>query len=425
MKKHPLVLCIQISLAYAIHKETICLSSNPCYYTDHQFLCFLINVYAMKTARENLKILIIEDMEDDVELVKRVLTKEGIPFTIYCVDQRDEYLKGLMEFKPNVILSDHSLPQFNSVEALEICHRIGVDVPFILVTGTVSEEFAVNCLKNGADNYVLKGNLSRLPSAILNALKQREIEKNRKKAERELHKQNQILVKVNNELDRFVYSVSHNLRSPLMSVQGLLNIARKEVEQNSVARLNEYFDMMDASIDKLDNTLKEILDYSKNARVDIEIGSINVKEMLVACIDKLKYITGADQLKTNIIIDGSESIYCDFFRLNVIFINLISNAINYRDINKETNTLLITVRTFPYKTSLTFQDNGIGIFSDLKDKVFEMFYRASDRSNGSGLGLYIVKETIDKLEGKVSIDSQIGIGTTVEIDIPFGVNSVR
>ncbi|HCR52837.1 MAG TPA: hybrid sensor histidine kinase/response regulator, partial [Cytophagales bacterium] len=83
------------------------------------------------------------------------------------------------------------------------------------------------------------------------------------------------------------------------------------------------------------------------------------------------------------------------------------------------------VRTFPYKTSLTFQDNGIGIFSDLKDKVFEMFYRASDRSNGSGLGLYIVKETIDKLEGKVSIDSQIGIGTTVEIDIPFGVNSVR
>ncbi|HCM76243.1 MAG TPA: hybrid sensor histidine kinase/response regulator [Cytophagales bacterium] len=379
----------------------------------------------MKTARENLKILIIEDMEDDVELVKRVLTKEGIPFTIYCVDQRDEYLKGLMEFKPNVILSDHSLPQFNSVEALEICHRIGVDVPFILVTGTVSEEFAVNCLKNGADNYVLKGNLSRLPSAILNALKQREIEKNRKKAERELHKQNQILVKVNNELDRFVYSVSHNLRSPLMSVQGLLNIARKEVEQNSVARLNEYFDMMDASIDKLDNTLKEILDYSKNARVDIEIGSINVKEMLVACIDKLKYITGADQLKTNIIIDGSESIYCDFFRLNVIFINLISNAINYRDINKETNTLLITVRTFPYKTSLTFQDNGIGIFSDLKDKVFEMFYRASDRSNGSGLGLYIVKETIDKLEGKVSIDSQIGIGTTVEIDIPFGVNSVR
>ena len=425
MKKHPLVLCIQISLAYAIHKETICLPSNPCYYTDHQFLCFLINVYAMKTARENLKILIIEDMEDDVELVKRVLTKEGIPFTIYCVDQRDEYLKGLMEFKPNVILSDHSLPQFNSVEALEICHRIGVDVPFILVTGTVSEEFAVNCLKNGADNYVLKGNLSRLPSAILNALKQREIEKNRKKAERELHKQNQILVKVNNELDRFVYSVSHNLRSPLMSVQGLLNIARKEVEQNSVARLNEYFDMMDASIDKLDNTLKEILDYSKNARVDIEIGSINVKEMLVACIDKLKYITGADQLKTNIIIDGSESIYCDFFRLNVIFINLISNAINYRDINKETNTLLITVRTFPYKTSLTFQDNGIGIFSDLKDKVFEMFYRASDRSNGSGLGLYIVKETIDKLEGKVSIDSQIGIGTTVEIDIPFGVNSVR
>jgi CheY-like chemotaxis protein len=119
--------------------------------------------------KEHLKILIIEDVEEDVELVRRELIKEKFSFTLYRVDEKEEYLNGLVDIKPNVILSDHSLPQFNSVEALEISQRIGLNVPFILVTGTVSEEFAVTCLKNGADNYVLKGNLSRLPSAIINA----------------------------------------------------------------------------------------------------------------------------------------------------------------------------------------------------------------------------------------------------------------
>ncbi|MEQ9413189.1 MAG: response regulator, partial [Cyclobacteriaceae bacterium] len=152
--------------------------------------------------KEHLKILILEDVEEDVELVRRELIKEKLSFTLYRVDEKTEYLNGLVEIKPNVILSDHSLPQFNSVEALEISQRLGLNVPFILVTGTVSEEFAVTCLKNGADNYVLKGNLSRLPSAITNALQQKTAEKNRKLAERTLHKQNKMLVKVNQELDR-------------------------------------------------------------------------------------------------------------------------------------------------------------------------------------------------------------------------------
>ncbi|MFZ1807129.1 MAG: hybrid sensor histidine kinase/response regulator [Cyclobacteriaceae bacterium] len=375
--------------------------------------------------KEHLKILIIEDVEEDVELVRRELIKENLSFTLYPVDERDEYLSGLVDIKPNVILSDHSLPQFNSVEALEISQRIGLNIPFILVTATVSEEFAVTCLKNGADNYVLKGNLSRLPSAITNALQQKATEKNRKLAERTLHKQNKMLVKVNQELDRFVYSTSHNLRSPLMSVLGLLNISRKEVENKDYSRLPEYFDMMSTSVEKLDNTLKEIVDYSKNARVDVKIEKIDLQEVLQNCIDKLSHLEGANEIKKEIIMDGGNTIYCDLDRLNVIFINIISNAIKYRDINKENKTLSISVHSYPYKTSISIQDNGVGIFPNYVDKVFDMFYRASDKSNGAGLGLYIVKETIDKLGGKISIDSEIETGTTVEIDIPFGGRSTK
>lgn len=375
--------------------------------------------------KEHLKILILEDVEEDVELVRRELMKEKLSFTLYRVDKKDEYLSSLVEIKPNVILSDHSLPQFNSVEALEISQRIGSNIPFILVTGTVSEEFAVTCLKNGADNYVLKGNLSRLPSAITNALQQKATEKNRKLAERTLQQQNKMLVKVNQELDRFVYSTSHNLRAPLMSVLGLLNISRKEVENKDYGRLLEYFGMMSASIEKLDNTLKEIVDYSKNARVEVKIEKIELYECLQECIEKLSFLEGAKEIKKEIIIDGGNIIYCDSDRLNVILINIISNAIKYRDINKEEKKLSITVHSYPYKTSISIQDNGVGIFSNYVDKVFDMFYRASDKSNGAGLGLYIVKETVEKLGGKISIDSEIETGTTVEIDIPFGSRSTK
>lgn len=369
--------------------------------------------------------MIIEDVEEDVELVRRELIKENLSFTLYPVDERDEYLSGLVDIKPNVILSDHSLPQFNSVEALEISQRIGLNIPFILVTGTVSEEFAVTCLKNGADNYVLKGNLSRLPSAITNALQQKAAEKNRKLAERTLHKQNKMLVKVNQELDRFVYSTSHNLRSPLMSVLGLLNISRKEVENKDYSRLPEYFDMMSASVEKLDNTLKEIVDYSKNARAEVRIEKIDLHETINKCLENLRYLEGSDEIKKEVIIDGGNVIYCDPDRLNVVLINVLSNAIKYRDTNKENQTLSITVHSYPYKTSISIQDNGVGIFPNYVDKVFDMFYRASDRSNGAGLGLYIVKETIDKLGGKISIDSEIETGTMVEIDIPFGGRSTK
>ncbi|MCB0493680.1 MAG: HAMP domain-containing histidine kinase, partial [Cyclobacteriaceae bacterium] len=93
--------------------------------------------------------------------------------------------------------------------------------------------------------------------------------------------------------------------------------------------------------------------------------------------------------------------------------------------NKKNKTISITVHTYPFKTSISIQDNGVGIFPNYVDKVFDMFYRASDKSNGAGLGLYIVKETVDKLGGKISIDSEIETGTTVEIDIPFGGRSTK
>ena len=141
----------------------------------------------------DLRILILEDLPEDIGLIERVLRREGIRFTSHYADTRETYISALSEFAPDVILSDHVLPQFNSVEALTICRKNLINIPFILVTGTVSEEFAVSCLKQGADDYVLKSNLVRLPSAIINALKQRNVEQKRRTAEMTLRKQNEEL----------------------------------------------------------------------------------------------------------------------------------------------------------------------------------------------------------------------------------------
>lgn len=366
---------------------------------------------------KELKILMLEDLEEDVGLIERTLNKQGIVFTSRRVDTREEFVEALDSFDPDVILSDHALPQFNSLEALTICRKQHVDVPFILVTGTVSEEFAVNCLKQGADDYVLKSNLVRLPSAIQNALKQRHHELKRKNAELALRTQNEELVKINKELDSFVYSVSHNLRAPLMSVLGLINLVQVE-NKKAQPNLNGYFDMMQQSVHKLDDTLKEILDYSRNARSGLNIEPVDFQRMLEDSFERMKYMDGSEHIRKSISVDAQAPLYSDAYRLSVIVNNLVSNAIKYRDPKKPVSEISIDAVVNREGLTAIFKDNGIGISPDYIRKIFDMFFRATDRSEGAGLGLYIVKETIDKLRGEIIVDSAIGEGTTFRLTIP-------
>lgn len=132
-----------------------------------------------------LRILILEDSPEDLDLLERELKRGGIEFVSTVVKARDEYEKALREFRPDIILSDHSLPQFNSVEAMEIWKRFqkekNVLIPFILITGSVSEEFAVQSIKAGADDYILKDRLKRLPSSIHSALERAKLARERER----------------------------------------------------------------------------------------------------------------------------------------------------------------------------------------------------------------------------------------------------
>src|SRR6478609_4694806 len=287
-----------------------------------------------------LKILCLEDDDIDFEIINEELTKSGMEVISKMVDTRESFLAELTSFQPDVILSDHSLPQFNSIEALSICRKRESRIPFILVTGAVSDEFAVNCIKRGADDYVLKSNLSRLPSAIRNALKHKSTEEAKLLAINSLATQNIELTKINKELDSIVYSVSHNLRAPLMSVLGLINLAKTE---NNIDEIHHFHKLMEKSIDKLDDTLKEILDYAKNARLDPQIEKIDFKEIINETLDKMQFMSGVDKIRIRVTVIDPVPFSSDYYRISIILNNLISNAIKYYDDKKENSFFTISV----------------------------------------------------------------------------------
>ncbi|MBL7872127.1 MAG: hybrid sensor histidine kinase/response regulator [Cyclobacteriaceae bacterium] len=364
-----------------------------------------------------LKILMLEDREEDAGLVDRALKKEKILFSRLRVDTREEFTHALDSFNPDVILSDHSLPQFNSIEALKVCQLKKNSAPFILVTGAVSEEFAVNCLKRGADDYVLKSNLSRLPLAIRYALRQHRYESNRQIHEEMLLKKNTELTKINQELDSFVYSVSHDLRSPLTSILGLVIVAKMDQISDREATQN-YFELIEKSVLKLDETLRKILDYSRNARGELTISEVDLSYLIHHSSEQLKYLQGYNEIKIHTNLNGHAALYSDTYRLSVILANLISNSIKYRDEHKPNQFIEITANITPTYLMLIIRDNGIGIHADYLRNVFNMFYRATDRSQGAGLGLYIVKEMVEKLSGTIVINSEYGQETLISITIP-------
>ncbi len=371
-----------------------------------------------------LKVLMLEDIVEEAGLIERVLKKAKLPFVSMRVDGAEEFTRALETFEPDVVLSDHALPAFNSIEALKLCRGRGLMIPFILVTGTVSEEFAVNCLKQGVDDYILKNNLSRLPAAILNALNQREMESRRLVTElklrdqnEELIKTNELLRKINMELDNFVYSVTHNLRAPLMSVLGLVTIARMEDEKTE-RPTNNLFNMIEHSIHRLDDTLKEILDYSRNARTETSVSVIDLDTIFNDTLERLKYLKGFDRIEKQIYIEGEVPIYSDNYRLQVIFQNLISNSIKYQDVEKPRSFIRIEVEATAHDIRIQFSDNGMGIREEYLSKMFSMFFRATERSEGAGLGLYIVKESVQKLGGEITLDSTFNEGTTFSIRLP-------
>lgn len=232
---------------------------------------------------------------------------------------------------------------------------------------------------------------------------------------KEVNHRNRELLKLNGELDSFAYSVSHDLKAPLTSIQGLLNVARLDEGKNAL----EFYDRIEGSVDKLDSFIKDIIDYSKNARMDLKKENVNVKELISGLLDGLTYLSKENSINTSLEIADDLELFTDKTRFTFIVNNLLTNSIRYADLTKDLSYVNIKAEILGKDFVLVIKDNGQGIKKELQDKIFEMFYRANENSSGSGLGLYIVKESIHKLNGTLLLDSDLGVGTKVSVRIPL------
>lgn len=241
-----------------------------------------------------------------------------------------------------------------------------------------------------------------------------ELKRANSKLEKKVTDRTSSLEKTNEELDRFVYSVSHDIKAPLASVKGLINLIRLSTEDE----LEYNLQLMDRSINKLNGFVEDILVHSRNSRVALKQDVINFeKEIELACED-LRHMDKANDVKLITSINLKSTPVTDQYRLQSVLKNLISNSIKYHNPKVKKSWVKISVKSTKELIHIKVSDNGIGIDEHNVTKVFDMFYRASENSFGSGLGLYIVKETVKKLGGTINVASKENVGTSFELIIP-------
>lgn len=352
-------------------------------------------------------ILYVDDEEKNLDSFKVIFRKE---YNVKVANSADEGLSYMKENDVNLVITDQRMPNMTGVEFLERISGMYPDVVRVILTGYSDEEAIISAINKGkVFRYITKPwKKEELQQTIDYALDAYRLRHENKEL---MHK----LSKANKELDEFVYRASHDLRAPVASVLGLINLAKDEWD---VTKLKEYVDLKEQSVLKLDSLIKDIIQFSRNSHLRINTDEINFEELVKTSLDSLKHFQAAAMIKKTFEINVKSPFISDQFRLEIILDNLISNGIRYANLDMPEPMLNIKIDADQEKTVICVSDNGVGVAKDQKDKIFDMFYRGTDDNTGSGLGLYIVKETVDKLNGEITVSSPHKKGCEFTVTIP-------
>ncbi|MCF0059997.1 hybrid sensor histidine kinase/response regulator [Dyadobacter chenwenxiniae] len=354
-----------------------------------------------------ISILYIDDEEHNLHSFKASFRKQYDITIASSVVEAEEILEN-RDFC--IILADQRMPIMTGVQFFE---KIRTKYPKpirILITGHTDIGAAIDAINKGeVFRFIDKPwDYNYVENAISHAY---DIYKTRE----DLKERNLELQKANEELDKFVYSASHDLRAPLMSVLGIVNLALLE---DDVKSQNEYLELIRQSVKKLDTFIINIIDYYKNARGIPVVTDISFKELVTEAQETIQYLPEYGNLKMTTDIDQEGVFQSDVMKLRIIFNNLINNAIKFQDKSKPHQFVHLTIKSTPKQAKIIVEDNGHGIKESDQDKIFRMFYRAGATNSGSGIGLYIVHEAIAKLGGAITVSSKVGEGSIFEVNIP-------
>ena len=238
---------------------------------------------------------------------------------------------------------------------------------------------------------------------------------NRRRNELKIEEQYKELQKINFELDKFVYSASHDLKAPLTSVLGIINLVKIDPEKES---LQKYLSMAEINIKRLLRIINDLTNFSRNERLEISSDRIDFETLINESITSFNYLDNFNKITFNFSIEKEYIFYSDTIRIGILLNNLILNAILYHNLEQEHPYVSISVQSVGEHIIVSVKDNGRGIDKNYHEKIFDMFYRATTDSTGSGLGLYIVKGILEKIDARIELESVLGIGTTFTIFFP-------
>ena len=237
-------------------------------------------------------------------------------------------------------------------------------------------------------------------------LKLHDITKNKKKEKELIH--------TNKQLDQVIYKTTHDLKAPIMSALGLINLAEKApVEQRE-----EYLTLIKRSLLKLNSFIEEMNNFFRNEKLALQRERISMRTLIHDEINDLKNLYHADKVKIEVKVDEVSDFFSDLVRVKTVFTNILTNAIKYADPGKTDPFIKVTAKVGAEFCEIAVTDNGIGIDTEHLEKIFDLFHRATSAAQGTGIGLFIVKDTIERLDGKIEVQSEIGKGTTFRIQIP-------
>jgi len=355
---------------------------------------------------EKIRVLYVDDEEQNLQ-------------SFYANYRRDFYIKTaisaqvardiLAEDWFHVIIADQRMPHETGVEFLSKYLSVDSKPIRILMTAQADIKTVIAAINEGKIfKYIAKPASNEFVEFAIKEAFQLYV------AQDDLEKKNKELEKTNRELDKFIYSASHDLRAPLLSILGLVNLGKQDMSNSP-----KYLDLIEKSTLKLDSFILNLINYYKNAKLEVYPIDFDLVKLAEESFENVLYFDGAADIQFSVTSKSENRIFVtDKTKLGIIFNNIVTNCIRYRDKEKSKNNLTISLDISSEHAEIIISDNGIGIKKENLEKIYTMFYKVSKHSQGSGIGMYIVKDAIEKLDGSIDINSTEGQGTDFIINIP-------
>jgi signal transduction histidine kinase len=380
----------------------------------------------------SLSAMLVEDSEDDAELVLDALREGGLSVTARRVWSAPAMREALDAGPWDVVISDYSMPSFDAPAALDILHERGLDIPFIIVSGSVGEEEAVKAMKAGAHDYVMKDRLTRLAPSVEREV--RDARQRREYAAARQHVVDALLEKQIAEAEslaksRFFASLSHELRSPLNAILGYSDLLQRGIGGELGELQTEFLGYITAAGRHLTAVVNDILDTSR-----IEAGRLDLVREPVSVADATRFVVAmfmpqareAGVELSSSVPDDLVPVDADPVRLKQVLCNLVSNAIKF---TPRGGRVGVTARLQGEQVELSVRDSGVGIRSEDMPRLFRDFERVGSRvehpTEGTGLGLALTRRLVELHGGSIRADSQQGCGSTFTVLLPMSAASYR